>query len=83
MKKTKKQNLMKYNQKNIRIFAENNGRLYNLLKNGIPISQLKRMTPKQLDVKTGSASTYDRLRHLLCVVDDYIDERESYLAEIY
>lgn len=58
-----------------------NGQLYNLLKNGIPISQLKRLTPKQIGVKTGSTSTYDKVRHLLCVVEDYIDER-SYLAEV-
>lgn len=54
-----------------------NGQLYNLLKTGVSVSDLRRWSPKQIIGKTKSRHTYDVIQHLLRVVDDYILEKEA------
>ena len=95
---------MKKNNRNVRVYAVNNGRnagfniyldfsgqreylihhrhnglLYNLLKDGVSVDDMKRWTPSFLGCvrtgRSGSSRIFNIVGHLLAVIDDYMVER--------
>lgn len=69
-------------QKEYLIYHRNNGRLYNLLKDGVAVADMKRWSPAKIGSyrtkKTGAAQIYDTVHHLISVIDSYMIEREAY-----
>ena len=88
---------MKKNNRNIRVCAVNNGNrdgfniyliyhrhnglLYDLLKDGVAIDDVRRWTPASLGCfhvgRTGSSGLYEVTKHLVSVINDYMLEREA------
>lgn len=58
-----------------------NGLLYNYLKDGVDLDDLRRLTPGKIgrDVtgKYGAGQLYEKVRHLIAIIDAYINEREA------
>ena len=68
-------------QREYLIFHRRNGRLYNLLKDGVAVADMKRWSPANVGSyrvgRTGSAQIYDIVHHLISVVDSYMIDREA------
>ncbi len=63
------------------IYHRHNGILYNLLKDGVSVDDVKRWTPSSLGcVRRGRSSAAKICRvvgHLVTVIDDYMVDREA------
>lgn len=58
-----------------------NGLLYTLLKDGVAVADVRRMTPAQMKCHRvrgkGFSKFYNSVKHLVSVIDDYMIERAA------
>ena len=58
-----------------------NGLLYNYLKDGVDMADVRRLTPgkigKDVAGKDGAGRLYEKVHHLVAVIDSYMIEREA------
>ena len=69
-------------QREYLMFHRHNALLYDILKDGITVNDIRRWKPsmfcrKKLRRKSVSEKLYNMLKHLLLVIDDYLIEREE------
>ena len=62
-------------------YHRHNGLLYDLLKKGVAVDDIRRWSPANLGCfrvgRSGSARLYEVVGHLVSVIDDYMVEREA------
>ena len=68
-------------QREYLMYHRHNGLLYGLLKDGVVVDDVRRLTPSRLGCfrtgRTGSSQIYNVVCHLVSVIDDYMLEREA------
>ena len=68
-------------QREYLIYHRHNGLLYDLLKDGVAIDDVRRWTPASLGCfhvgRMGSSGLYEVTKHLVSVINDYMLEREA------